>query len=420
LDAIADDQVALSQGVVRDVDANVVQLTSAASTGPGVSTWLFTPQAQNVGAGFVATFSFRVVDEAPIEGLAFVATRRPDGLDDIPTSTGSGLGYRFMTHTVAVAIDMCADRGDGDACEDQEIRLHYPDSPDGSNADMAGTKRVYDGVQRSLRYSNEVHTVSIEYLQRPDWIEVYLDDSLYLRKTGFDLEEVLGGRNAYIGLMSATGDVPATLEILNFTLETIEVEPSQTDAGTLTPDAETLDVVGDGEDAAGFTIQTRDLCGNVVQNGGYADYMKAWYVPVRTLDSVLDLNETRRVLEDSVDNETEWILYPDERVEATIVDNEDGSYTALLSSSDVDVYALYACFGPDCAYNWTSMEAMESSSFYSHVDFAVRVNALTPSPTRSPVDFVASANDDSNVLLYSAVGGGVAGFFLMLSMVLLF
>ncbi|GBG27676.1 Protein psiA [Hondaea fermentalgiana] len=420
LDAASDDDVAFSDGVVRDAESGVVQLTSAESTSPGVSTWLFTPQAQNVGAGFVVTFSFRVLNEAAAEGLAFVATRRPEGLDDMPIATGAGLGHRFMTHAVAVSIDLCNDRADGDACEAQEIRLQYPDSPEGSNADLNGTTRVFDGVQRSLRYSNETHTVSIEYLQRPDWLEVYLDDSLYLRRTGFDLEAIIGGRDAYIGLTSATGDASATLEILNFTLATIDVEPSETDAGTLIPDAETLDVLGDGEDAAGFTIQTRDLCGNVVQNGGYGGYMKAWYIPVRAVDEMLDSNETRRVLDDEADNETEWIMYTDERVEASIVDNEDGSYTALLSSTAEDLYALYACFGPDCAYNWTTMEPMDSTSFYSHVDFAVRVNALTPAPTRSPVEFVSTAEDDSNVVMYSAVGGGVTGFLLIMSMALLF
>ncbi|GBG30215.1 Protein psiA [Hondaea fermentalgiana] len=399
---------------VEWLQADVLRLTSASATSSSASTWMFTSAQQNVGAGFVASFTFRVPDEGALEGLAFVATRRPEGLVDMPVSTGSGLGFRFLSHTVAVAIDTCADRQSSSVCSEQEIRLHYPTTPELMNDDLNATERVYDGIQRGLNYDAENHTVRIEYLQRPDWIQVFLDDSLYLRQKNFDLETILGGRDAYIGLTSATRDTPSTLEILEFSLETVAVEPSQTDAGDLIPEASTVEIAADGEETAGFTIYTRDFCGNEMDNGGQADYMKAWYIPTRQSGE-----SSRRALE--VANETElWDLFPDERVAATIIDNLDGSYTAELSTEFVETFALYACFGPDCGYDWTSLEPLESSSFYSHVDTAVQANALTASPTRSPIDYVAPATTDSGLIQNAAIGGGVAGFLFLLSLVLLF
>lgn len=409
---------------VEILPSGVVQLSNS-SLGE-YSTWLFTKNQQNIGAGFVATFTFQIRNEASVEGIAFVATRRPEGLDNIPVATGSGLGFRFLTHSVAVAIDMCSDRNSSeDACEEQTVRIQYPDDPEDTNESANAYTRVYDGIMRSLRYSDtegnpEVHKVRIEYLQRPDWLQVYIDDSLYLRQTNFDLEDIIGGRDAYIGLTSATSaGREGTLEILDFTLETVAVEATKTEAGNILPDAEMQTIYGDGKHTAGFTLQTRDMCGNDVQNGGVSELMKAWYIPVGT---AMDADESLRRLLLANGTDDDWFIYPDDRVEAEIVDNLDGSYTASFASTDAGLYALYACFGDGCGYNWTStdIEPLDNSSFYSHVDIAVLVNPLTASPTHAPQAYVPVSGNDTVMIKYASIGGGIAGLLLLSALLFVF
>jgi len=418
-------EITLSEGVVQ-FENGTIQLSNAANTAQDFSTYMFTTNQQNIGPGFIATFSFRVLDEAAIEGLAFVATRRSEGLTNIPVSTGSGLGYRFISNSIAVAIDMCTDRAEGRDCSGQQVSLHYPDDADDTNEDLSSTLRVYDSVLRSLRYTNaynepETHVVRIEYLERPDWLQVYIDDSLYLRQTNFNLEDIIGGRDAYIGLTSSTpsSDV-GTLEILSFTLETIAVEANSTVGVDLTEDAETLTLVGNGKSSAGFTIQTRDLCGNDVENGGLSSYFKAWYIPTEqessSIDEVPDAIEGsggRRSLSNSTET---WVLYTDDRVDATIQDNLDGTYTALLSTTEPGMYALYSCFGLECGYDWSTLEQMTNDSYYDKVDRAVLVVPLTSQPTQFPVGLLDGTGDDSKVAMYAGIGGGVAGAVLFCSL----
>jgi hypothetical protein len=48
------------------------------------------------------------------------------------------------------------------------------------------------------------HTMYVIYYENPSWIEIYIDDSLYLVDKDFDALEILGGRDAYVGFTTGT------------------------------------------------------------------------------------------------------------------------------------------------------------------------------------------------------------------------
>ncbi|GBG34825.1 Protein psiG, partial [Hondaea fermentalgiana] len=119
--------------------------------------YAYLTKQQNVGAGFVIEFEVQLTSTGLSEGFALVLHDREDGLDDLPVSTGEGLGYRFLTNAVAIAFDLCADRAQG-SCSKQEVAIHFANELGAYVGSGFGSKRVYDGIMRTLRRDDETHT----------------------------------------------------------------------------------------------------------------------------------------------------------------------------------------------------------------------------------------------------------------------
>ena len=175
----------------RGVDFNFVDGSVYAGENIGLlpsgstdlSTFIFVQEEINVGTGFIIDFKF-TANGSP-EGFAFVLHQRPEGLTNFPISSGANLGFKGVSNSVAIAFDMCTDRGVGSSCDEQNVTIYYPDNANDRNKPGASTERVYDPIIRSLKFGDE-HKVKIAYFFRPPALEVTIDDSLYLREMPFD------------------------------------------------------------------------------------------------------------------------------------------------------------------------------------------------------------------------------------------
>ena len=315
---------------------------------------------QNLGQGFVTEFAFRVlpgrVGDAP-EGLALVFHRDARGISDPNGGTGGNLGVRGFQPGVAVVLDLCADRASMPAVADsfelgwdpdlnttapfvscgvRELRLHMSRNASvpldafatASSASLSRRARVFAPVA-----DGATHRLRVAYYARPDWLEVYLDDSLYFVLRGFDVRGVLGGTSAWFGLTTATGprSRDGTVIVSSWGLRAVSIDPTgtrvvtklpsvpapplgtsrvnatnataattttatrsptppplggrnstnSTTAPTRTPNATTvatpiapLRLVADGRAQLSVRLQTVDLCGRDVEFGGFAYAMQ--------------------------------------------------------------------------------------------------------------------------------------------------
>jgi len=460
---------------------NVLQSGSAAQTYPG-STWEFTTSSGvtvedsgfylsqtssskyspvyvyassqfNVGSGFKASFTFSVGSEGLPEGFALVLHQRADGLDNMPATLGSSLNLRFLTNAMAIVFDMCTDRyEDGSTCDGRQVRLHYPSSSSDYLDTTSDTLRVYDNLL--YFHTDKEYNVSVEYLETPSWLEIYIDGSLYLRQTNFSIEDVLGGgRNAYMGFTSATGSDPADILISRWDVDTVSLNTSETtyigaesvsSSGVATEVSSGLTLVGDGSSVAGYAVQARDYCGEKIEYGGDSDLMTGMWVeiPQKTNGNWTYSNGSSP-----------------EIVNVTVVDPDDGTYVAGLTTELVGEFELYFCFGTSCSLTVTSVAVSNqanltdlsslssrrrvltsaddlqedeilvvevslssdssSDAFFKHVADAITV--VAPSPASSPTGTTTTSNSglgQTAITTVSAVVGSV-GAMLFLALIVL-
>lgn len=148
------------------------------------STFAFVREKINVGTGFIIDFKFRATGKP--EGFAFVLHQRPEGLINFPVSSGPGLGFKGVSNSIALAFDMCLDRGGVSSnCTLQNVTMYYPGAANVPNKPSVVNRRVYDPIMRSLKLGDE-HKVKIAFYGRPPSLEVTIDDSLYLRQWPFE------------------------------------------------------------------------------------------------------------------------------------------------------------------------------------------------------------------------------------------
>ena len=316
---------------------------------PSISSYFFLKEQINIWAGFIIEFKFAAIGQP--EGFAFVLHDREEGFINIPMSGGGNLGFKGLKRSIAVAFDMCSDRGLGTDCEKQNLTLYYPEKFEEANKPSESTKRVYDPILRSLKYGDP-HEVKIAYYAHPPALEVFLDDSLYLREMPFDPEKVrqsceqqylfipvmcftpqaMGTRSAYAGFTAAAGERGGHILFYDWKMQSVDVEASM----TVPVDFETgqrvqrpKPLVGDGVASTGYTIQTKDACSFDVSFGERAMNTKGYFVEeVDPLTGRLEENRTTPLV-----------------VDAEIVDNQDGSYTYRLRVKSHGTFSLHFFYG---------------------------------------------------------------------------
>ena len=107
---------------------------------------------------------------------------------------------------------------------------------------------------------------------RPPWIEVYIDDSLYLQQRNISLVDVLDSEDAWVGFTASTGLTPAErsdIFITEFKVVAVAITDQNTQPYNL-PNG-TQSAVADGHHFLSFSVQNFDFCGNRITFGGYSD-----------------------------------------------------------------------------------------------------------------------------------------------------
>jgi len=391
---------------------NLVQSDSAELT----SVFAFTANRHNVGTGFVTEFDIHVNDESASQGFTVVVHQRADGLDDLPKSTGSGLGFAHLTNAVAVVFDLCFNFSGNEACNEQQVGVYYNGENPDSQIDPRMHLHVYDNIMRDFR--GETHRIRIEYLEYPDWLQVYIDDSLYLRQENFNLSGIIGGRDAYVGFTSTTSRAVTPIQISDWDLYTVSIDPSKSQ---FEQSSNPKFVLADGVSNDGFSLMTYDFCNNTIEYGGFSSMLKGVFVEILQGDTYS--NGTSRRLQSG---NLEPLI-----INATIVDNLDGTYSVTLNTKSVASFALYICVGVPCDIEVAIIprsnglpsltEVTYSNALYSSsIAQAITMIALTQTPSKSPTTSAptaALATDEA--VKYGSVIAGVAGGIALISILFL-
>jgi len=462
------DEFILSNGAI--FDAGRLDLVGPSTTA-FTSQYAYLPEQQNLGSGFLMDFTFTVSNESEAEGFAVVFHRRSEGLVNLPPSTGAGLGYKFLRNSFAIVFDLCFDRNSG-SCTEQEVSVNFPSERNGfaggsppsesptvsptpvpsENSTFAPSqsqtssptveafngpdkKVVFDNVIRSLRIENEPHRVSIEYLENPDWLEVYIDDSLYLRVDDFDPEDIVGARSAFVGFTTATPSNPAAISFSGVSFTSVDVDTKKTRISG--PLSEPRYILADGEQVVGIEVETRDGCDELITFGGRGTLIRGIYVerleitpdPVEFEDEVEYSRRRLRALQDGPPQSYFNGSMTPGIFDAQTIDLRDGSYTVGLATTTPGTFDLYVCVGTDeleCDFNITFVDSVNSTAKLAQVEFidaavysalesVVRVIPVTPSPTKSPITLPPTLGPDSgNATVIAGAAGGSALLFLIL------
>ncbi len=432
----------LALGAAQVSGANQLRLVPPGSAA-GDSSAVYLRSKFNAGAGFVVQFSFSVssggggAGELP-QGFALLLHNRDEGLVNLPVTTGANLNYRNIPNSTAVVFELCLDPGAG--CKQQEVSLQRAATPgDVISPGSSPRKTRRAPVLRTLRFPQEVHSVSVEYLETPDWLEVYIDNSLYLREEGFSVRSALLGRDAFLGFTSSVAQANAAqITISNVKVSSVTISPANT---TVEPANAPADAPADGRAAAKVSFRTRDLCGNPVDNGGFASQAAALFVEeLAAASGGGGGNATNGGGGRRLDAVNASVAYANNAsapaiVYGVVTDLGTGIYTADLATRTPGSFSVHICFGGAAGCNFTTQLVPDAANagllkaivtpvgaqFHQLVQGAVRMTPLTPTPTLGPTAAIAvPPGDDGKTVRVAGIAGGLAAAGLVAALLVLF
>jgi fibro-slime domain-containing protein len=385
-------------GVV--VGGNKIQLTAKNVT--SLASYAYLQQQVNVGTGFVAQFTF----SASSQGEGFVFGVVSDTITDLNGGTGGALGFRNMNQSWALAFDFCADRASAPsnpACNARETRVHYLGSPNNvtTNSVSSSTTKVLRAPLYAPNTLNDDldHTVVIRYFaKRPPWIEVYIDNDLFLQKRGIALDQVLGGRNAWMGFSAATGATTQSTSdifIKDFSVQAVAIADDRTQKLNF-PNA-SVSAIADGRQSINFSVQNFDFCGNKIEFGGFASRAYGQLVlstssptrsPTRRPTFAPTLKPTvagRRMLQ-TINGTQSNSSASMTTITADVTDLADGSYVFEFKTKVPGVYDLQLWYGAGCFSGGNSSTPLNASAtngscFYAFQSQVAVFAPATLSPT---------------------------------------
>jgi fibro-slime domain-containing protein len=225
-----------------------------------IASFAFLKRRLNVGPGFIATFNIKIASNSPYSfvdgGFAFVIHRTSTNLDNLNGGSGPNFGFaRNFDRYVSVLFDFTTN----------QIKLV-----------VSGKVLAWASLHHpnNIFSDGNLHNIQLRfYAQRPPWLEVYIDGDLFLQKRGIALvDEILASStSAWVGFTAGAGSNPSPLvQVSDFIVKTVMIEDSQ----TRIIDSR-LTAIDNGKDAATLVVQTFDLCGNPVSNGGSAGKLLA-------------------------------------------------------------------------------------------------------------------------------------------------
>ena len=352
----------------------------------------------NVGAGFVINFVFNATNNG--EGFAFVIQR--DSITDLGGGSGGNLGFKNIKRSIAIAFDFCNDRNNPTVlCNSRDVRLHYNlDGPEAFNSPSLATKRLRAGLIHPNELNDAIaHRVEIRYFDKsPPWLEVFIDDDLFLQKRDINVEEIIGGRNAWVGFTATTGPFAASrssISIKDFSISTIAIEDKNSQSVSVPPPAP-LTALANGRADISFSLRTFDFCLNAIEFGGSKARARGLLTRIPEPEQE---DEDRRLLQETTGS--------NDTIEAVVIDLENGFYQLNFSTTVVGNYSLQMWFGEGCSNGTHFVNTSTETCFYeSHANVAT----FTPvppveDPPEDPTDGLPQA-----VLTGVGVAAGVISF----------
>ncbi|KAH9252952.1 hypothetical protein BASA81_009108 [Batrachochytrium salamandrivorans] len=342
---------------------------------PNLASYAFLKSPQHVGPGFVAKFAFQISQQSSPQangGFAFVLHR--DSLENLNGGSGGNFGFRKnLPHSLAVAFEGFGNRvsliADGNRTL-ATAQLMHPNRVDG------------DG--------NE-HQIEVRfYGQRPNWIEVYLDNGLFLQKRDLELASNVfqGGSSSgvYVGFTSGSGVTDRfDVRVANFQFLAVTVDPKQTSLFNQTSSSAPVTGVANGRDALVLQVQTFDACGNAIQFGGLSKDLVAMLVRA-------DGNATRLLLRRRLGHLEESVI------QGQVKDGGNGRYWVEFTTTQMGKYVLFAQFQAVAFVNGTQ-----------GVEFLPAV----PTPTAAPFGLPLPTENAFPSDLFGILGGALLGICLL-------
>jgi hypothetical protein len=342
--------------------------------------YVFNKIEQNIGAGFVSSFNFTAAPGS--EGFAFVIQRQ--GLTNLNGGSGGNLGISNMVGAIAILFDFCVERDYG-YCSTSQVRIHSNGL--GYNNVENSTRLSYGTLHPYANFTNGTEfNVRVEYLVKPPWIQVYLENSLYLILRNVVIEDMIGSRAAYLGFTASTGPSTRTgsISIASWTLTTVTIENSYS-TWVSNKYAPPINITANDEATAYFTIRNIDACNNTVEYGGFSNLVSA-----RFLDIAHPTNPP---------------------IPAIIVDNNNGTYSVGLSTTIVSNFSLEITFGENCNWNKPSSTCFADNITFAVMTLPVVIQNNTSPPVSSGLSSQALAGVGVGVGIFLGISG-IAVFFL--------
>mmetsp|Transcript_1863 Transcript_1863/g.3673 ORF Transcript_1863/g.3673 Transcript_1863/m.3673 type:complete len:918 (-) Transcript_1863:224-2977(-) len=318
-------------------------------------TFAMVSETHIMSLGFTSTFNFVLGPNNKGMPFAFLITSKDNS--DFALGSSDNFGSIISADKgFAVVFEPCeAFDPAAQNCEEQQVAIY-------SN----GVKKVHSKVMRAWRYDNERHYVRVEYLGTPSVIEVYLDNSLYLRSfIGNENLQQLELSTDYqrVGFVAKKNpdtapSAAAPLTIREFLLRVLKADISRS---RLVYDPATCQ----DDPSFKYVYETTDGCGKKMPNGG--SFLTAFLVPQPPKAS-----------------------QPPQAMD--VVDNGDGTYSLSLPK-DYPSSASFSIFVTGssekrCTVSPASYDAISSQWLWNNdcswTHVIPNAYCVTTSPTRSP------------------------------------
>lgn len=339
---------------------------------PNVVSYMFHKQPQNVGSGFSFSFKFRINGTG--HGFSVLFHDRDLGLKDFNGGTGPNLGIKNTDNSFAIVFDMCPNYPNCVSTTSQ-VRVHYNDQGNRRNSVSSATRTVYDPTVYQNWQDDKPHVVEVFYYAFPDWLEVYVDNSLRLVERNFSMTRVIGDKDASVGFATSTSveGSDMSVRIYDVQMKTVKILPR------LTLSAEDAQIfpktfVANGRDFVDFTMLTRDACLNNVTYGGLDDLVKGKLVATSVSD--LPVSAGRRL---QGGNNT--VLTVGSALDGEVVDRNNGQYSVRFRTNSLANFTVYMAFGPNCTWNGTNFTPNVNCWTVSYPNAALSVPFSTFAPT---------------------------------------
>ena len=239
------------------------------------SAWYTTPVSVT---GFTTDFTFQLVDPTA-DGFTF--TLQNSGTSAVGTS-GAGLGYAGIAHSVAVKFDLYNNSGEGTDSTGVYVNGASPTVPSTDLSTSSFSLHSGHPLHAHLAYSGTTLTLTLTDTTT---------NASVTKSFTINIPSTVGGNTAYAGFTAGTGGSTSTQKILSWGYTVTSTSGSTTTSSTA-PSTQAISYALGGFSTTGLKINGgADIAGGVLKltDGGSNEARSAWFTtPVSVTDFTTD------------------------------------------------------------------------------------------------------------------------------------